>query len=275
MQSSTEYCNKTWNNSHGLCSTLYKHKDCYYAMLSLKLKWIKLPTKLKARQGFSPIVLHGVTTTLSFTLCSNNLLLMSRVGRCHTTHRASTSFVMGTRTCKHSMTHMCGIGSLLQISMDSQAAAATVLLCSLFPEKWTGSCSLHHRSLQSPGSFLLYCDPVVIHCASYSHPSISFHTGANKSILSLGFHPRFLTWCLASGLPALPFLVYPPRGIEKACFVLLCFDSKFINSSQCQHQWLSCFLFIKVTLDICLQDRFQNASSPLIQRQYNPRIFYF
>lgn len=189
--------------------------------------------------------------------------------------RTSTSFVMGTRTCKHSMTHMCGIGSLLQISLDSQAAAATVLLCSLFPEKRGDACSHHHKSSKSPGSFLLYRDLVVIHRASYSQPPISLHSGANKSILSLGFHPRFPTWCLAPGLPALPSPVYPPCGIEKAHFVLLCFDSKFLNSSQCQPQWLSCSIFLKVMLDIYLKDRFRNASSPLIQRQNRPRIFGF
>lgn len=196
-----------------------------------------MPTNLKARQGFNPIVLHSVIPTLSFPHCSKDLLLMSRIGRCHTMHRASISFLMGTCTCKHSMTHTRGIGSLLQISMDSQAAAATVLLCSLFPEKRREACSHHHRSLQSTGSFLLYFDPIVIHRASKSHPSSALHIGAKKSILSLGFHPRFPTWCLASGHPALPSLVYAPCGIEKkACFIRLCFGSKFINSSQCQHQ---------------------------------------
>lgn len=236
-------------------------------MLSLKLKWIKFPTKLKSRQDINPTVMHSVITTLSFPRRSKDLLLMSLVGRCHAMHRTRTSFVMGTRTCKHSMTHTCGIGSLLQISMDSQAAAAPVLLCSLFPEKRRDACSHHHRSSKSPGSFLLYCDPVVIHRASYSQPSISLQTGANESSLSLGFHPRFPTWCFASGLPALPSPVYPPCVIERAYFVLLCFDSKFINSSQCQHQWLSCSIFTKVTLDICLKDGFQNASSPLIQTE--------
>lgn len=261
VQSSPQPCKNRRN------SNLHKHKDCYYTMLSLKLMWIKLPTKLKSRQDINPTVFHSVITTLSFPRCSKDLLLMSLVGRCRAVHRTRTNFVMGTRTCKHSMTHMCGIGSLLQISMDSQAAAATVLLCSLFPEKRRDACSHHHRSSKSPGSFLLYCDPVVIHRASYSQTSISLHTGANKSSLSLGFHPRFPTWCLASGLPALPFLVYPPCGIERTYFVLLCFDSKFINSSQCQHQWLSRSIFIKVTLDICLKDRFQNASFPLIQKE--------
>lgn len=269
VQSSTQHGKNRWNNSHGLCGTLYKDKDCYYTMLSLKLKWIKLPTKLKSKQDINPTVLHSVITTLSFPCRYKDLLLIILVGRCRTMLRTSTSFVMGTRTCKHSMTHMCGIGSLLQISMDSQAAAATVLLCSLFPEKRRDACSRHHRSSKSPGSFLLYCDLVVIHRASYSQPSISLHTGANKSILSLGLHPRFPTWCLAPGLPAFPSPVYPPCGIVKAHFVL-CFGSKFINSSQCQLQWLSRSIFIKVTLDIYLKDRFRNASFALIQTEAVP-----
>lgn len=189
-------CKNRWDNSFGLCCI--SHKDCYYTMLSFTLKWVKLPTKVRARQRSNPIVLQGIVISLSFTHFCKEFLLMSQGKRCYSLHRASTSFVMGTRTCKHSMTHVCGIWSLLQISMDSQAAAATVLLCSLFPEKRRVACSHHHRSFQSPGSFSLHYHHVVIHRVFYSQLSVSLHTNANETILSLGFHPRFPTCCLAS-----------------------------------------------------------------------------
>lgn len=181
----------------------------------------------------------------------------------HLWNRASVSFVMGTCTCRHSMTHMCGIWSLLQISMDSQAAAATVLLCSLFPEKG----GVFPPSQKFAITKLL-CSTLWPRSKSSCFLVSAFYVFASSCQQIYPF-----TWTLSTvpylvpciSLPALSSLVHPLYwgGIEKGCFVLLCFDSKFINSSQCQHQWLSCFIVMKVTLDICLKDGFQKMLLPL------------
>lgn len=104
------------------------------------------------------------------------------VGQGEASCRAELSFVPGTCPPKRSMTHMCRVRNHPQISMDSQAAAATILLCSHVP-CGKGESVLPPSKLKDSDTFSICCEPTVTHVAC-TRLFISFRAATSKSTIS-------------------------------------------------------------------------------------------
>ena len=77
---------------------------------------------------------------------------------------------------------MCGVGNHPQLSVDSQAAAATILLSTYVPSG-KGESVLPPSTLKGSDAFSVCCEPTVTH-VSCTCLFISFHAGTSKSTIS-------------------------------------------------------------------------------------------
>jgi hypothetical protein len=152
---------------------------------------------------------------------------------------------------------MCGVGNHPQISMDSQAAAATILLCSYVPcEK--GESVLPSSKLKGSDRFSMCCEPTVTHVAC-THLFISFHADTSKSTISA--EPLQGPWPGVYKPLSLPKCIFHINLAYKKCFNPDTFRFKIQAIPNSLHQWSSKFMCINTMCDICLKWRFQYVPS--------------
>lgn len=235
------------------------------------MSWVEncfeiLPSRKKVRWGLSPNTFSDsirVFQLYHLLSCFQNL---SRAGE-----------ALQSMNYRLFLVHVLQSGAWLtcrwnhpQISMDSQTAAATILLCSHVPCVEKGNRCSHHLSPKDSDTFSICCESwrSVLLVLVFSFPFM-LHSTSKSTISAESLQGLCLTWGLQASLPLLKYLPHQPRQIKSA-FILIYSDSTATPNSL--HQWSSVFMCMNTMCEICLNE---DSSFFLIQWWWGPRTFIF